>query len=47
MRYEPTPNVGFPVLDPCEGKLVHLGMTQAPSHSTLAYANEHRSWEIY
>jgi len=22
-------------------------MAQAPSHSTLAYANEHRSWEIY
>jgi len=34
-------------LQACEGKLVHLGMTQAPSHSTLAYANEHRSWEIY
>ena len=31
----------------CEGKLVHLGMAQAPSHSTLAYANQHRSWEIY
>jgi hypothetical protein len=34
-------------LQACEGKLVHLGMTQAPSHSTLAYANEHRSWQIY
>ncbi|MFN9300630.1 MAG: IS4 family transposase, partial [Acidobacteriota bacterium] len=33
-------------LQACEGKLVHLGMAQAPSHSTLAYANEHRSGEI-
>jgi hypothetical protein len=30
----------------CEGKLKHLGMS-APSHSTLAYANEHRPWELY
>jgi hypothetical protein len=30
----------------CEGKLKHLGIT-APSHSTLAYANEHRPWELY
>jgi len=30
----------------CEGKLTHLGIT-APSHSTLAYANEHRPWELY
>ncbi len=30
----------------CEGKLKHLGMT-APSHSTLAYANEHRPWILY
>ena len=30
----------------CEGKLIHLGIT-APSHSTLAYANEHRPWELY
>ena len=30
----------------CEGKLKHLGIT-APSHSTLAYANEHRPWEFY
>ena len=29
-----------------EGKLVHLGIN-APSHSTLAYANEHRPWELY
>ncbi len=30
----------------CEGKLKHLGIT-APSHSTLAYANQHRPWELY
>jgi len=30
----------------CEGKLRHLGIS-APSHSTLAYANEHRPWELY
>ena len=30
----------------CEGKLKHLGIT-APSHSTLAYANEHRPWGLY
>lgn len=29
-----------------EGKLVHLGI-EAPARSTLAYANEHRPWEIY
>ena len=30
-----------------EGKLVHLGLAKAPRHSTLAYANQHRPWEIY
>jgi IS4 transposase len=30
----------------CEGKLKHLGI-EAPSKSTLAYANEHRPWELY
>jgi hypothetical protein len=30
----------------CEGKLKHLGIT-APNRSTLAYANEHRPWELY
>jgi hypothetical protein len=30
----------------CEGKVKHLGIS-APSHSTLAYANEHRPWELY
>ena len=31
----------------CEGKLRHLGVPQAPSRSTLAYANQHRPWELY
>ena len=30
----------------CEGKLSHLGIT-APARSTLAYANEHRPWQLY
>ena len=30
----------------CEGKLSHLGIT-APNRSTLAYANEHRPWQLY
>ncbi len=30
----------------CEGKLQHLGIT-APCRSTLAYANEHRPWQLY
>jgi hypothetical protein len=30
----------------CEGKLSHLGI-EAPSRSTLAYANEHRPWQLY
>lgn len=30
----------------CEGKLRHLGI-EAPPRSTLAYANEHRPWELY
>ena len=34
-------------LQTSEGKLVHLGMEKAPRHSTLAYANQHRPWEIY
>jgi len=29
------------------GKLVHLGMDEAPARTTLAYANEHRPWEVY
>src|ERR1700682_6234053 len=31
----------------CEGKLRHLGVPEAPKKSTLAYANEHRPWELY
>jgi hypothetical protein len=30
----------------CEGKLKHLGITP-PNRSTLAYANEHRPWQLY
>jgi hypothetical protein len=30
-----------------EGKLKHLGVQNAPKRSTLAYANEHRSWQVY
>jgi hypothetical protein len=29
------------------GKLSHLGMKQAPSRSTLSYANAHRSWKVF
>lgn len=29
------------------GKLSHLGLKKAPAHSTLAYANEHRPWQLY
>ena len=31
----------------CEGKLKHLGIPVAPKRSTLAYANEHRPWQLY
>jgi Domain of unknown function (DUF4372) len=30
-----------------EGKLRHLGLPAAPSRSTLAYANEHRPWQLH
>lgn len=30
-----------------EGKLRHLGLERAPTRSTLAYANQHRSWKMY
>ena len=29
------------------GKMVHLGLKAAPKRSTLAYANEHRPWQLY
>jgi hypothetical protein len=31
----------------CEGKLKHLGIPVAPKRSTLAYANEHRPWQLF
>ena len=31
----------------CEGKLKHLGIQRAPKRSTLAYANEHRPWQMF
>ena len=31
----------------CEGQLKHLGVPVAPKKSTLAYANEHRRWQLY
>ena len=31
----------------CEGKLKHLGVLKSPKKSTLAYANEHRPWQLY
>jgi Transposase DDE domain/Domain of unknown function (DUF4372) len=30
-----------------EGKLKHLGLAAAPARATLAYANEHRPWQLY
>ena len=27
--------------------LVHLGLREAPKRSSLAYANEHRPWQLY
>jgi hypothetical protein len=31
----------------CESPLKHLGIAAAPNKSTLAYANQHRPWELY
>jgi len=31
----------------CLGKLKHLGLDRGPNKSTLAYANEHRPWELF
>jgi len=31
----------------CEGKLRHLGIPRSPKRSTLAYANQHRPWQLY
>src|ERR1700730_16573025 len=30
-----------------EGKLKHLGLSAPPAKSPLAYANQHRPWELY
>lgn len=30
-----------------EGKLRHLGLSETPKRSTLAYANAHRPWQLY
>jgi hypothetical protein len=30
-----------------EGKLKHLGVQRVPVRSTLAYANQHRPWQLY
>jgi len=29
------------------GRMVHLGLKEAPKRSTLAYANAHRPWQLY
>lgn len=29
------------------GRMVHLGLREAPKRSTLAYANAHRPWQVY
>ena len=34
-------------LSSCLGKLSHLGIESAPKRSTLAYADEHRPWQLY
>jgi hypothetical protein len=31
----------------CEGRLRHLGLPDAPKRSTLAYANQHRPWQLF
>lgn len=31
----------------CEGRLSHLGMSVGPARSTLAYANQHRPWQLF
>jgi hypothetical protein len=34
-------------LNTAMGRVVHLGLKEAPKRSTLAYANAHRPWELY
>lgn len=31
----------------CLGKLIHVGVREAPKRSTLSYANKHRPWQLY
>src|SRR5260370_12171494 len=31
----------------CESPLKHLGISETPSRSTLAYANANRPWQLY
>jgi hypothetical protein len=31
----------------CEGKLRHLGIERPPKRSSLAYANQHRPWQMW
>lgn len=31
----------------CLGKLIHVGVREAPKRSTLSYANKHRPWQVY
>lgn len=31
----------------CLGKLIHVGVREAPKRSTLSYANKHRGWQLY
>ena len=31
----------------CQGRLEHWGMIQPPKKSTLAYANQHRPWQLF
>lgn len=31
----------------CEGRLQHLGVIHPPKKSTLAYANQHRPWQLF
>src|ERR1700682_1617356 len=34
-------------LQASEGKLRHLGLSDAPRRSTLSYVNAHRPWQVY
>ena len=34
-------------IEELSGAVSHLGMKEAPKRSTLSYANQHRTWELY